>query len=113
MEVKVSASFSIPGGKLYSEQYCKDNNLHTNYTMKIFGKKVVTLNWKERVSKLATQRINLSVEAYYHMTDSQACPTWHRNREWLQMSRRKRLESHLNMIAEDLHGVLNEYEIFE
>lgn len=115
MEIKISATFIIPGRTLRTEAECQnDETLYTNVTLKTFnGKKYKKYHWKERTTIPSTQVINMSEEAYQHMTDPQACPNWCRQRDWLQLSKKKRIESHLDMIANDLKGIVKEYEIFQ
>ena len=64
-----------------------------------------------RKSKPATQTINLRQEAYDYMVSNER-PNW-ANKEWSNLNKMKRLEQHLQRIAEHFNGDLLSYTVFE
>lgn len=115
MEVKVSATFFIPGRKTYSEKQCEENpKLLQDEHITIYDgkkKKNITYHYKIKTQEPALQRINLSQESYTYLTTTK--PSFIPNKEWNNLSKKKRLEKQLVVISENFNGVLKEFEIFE
>lgn len=63
-------------------------------------------------TKDAKQVIKLSREAYNFMISSY-CPENFKSKNWSQMSKKTRLETHLKEIAEALGGKMLSYQIFD
>ena len=61
----------------------------------------------------ATQSLNISKEAYEYMIDKDSCPSWINPSRWSRMSKKEKLEAHLQKITEYLEGVSYVYQIFE
>lgn len=61
----------------------------------------------------ATQSLNINKEAYEYMIDKDSCPSWINPSRWNRMSKKERLEAHLQKITEYLEGVSYAYQIFE
>lgn len=61
----------------------------------------------------ATQSLNINKEAYEYMIDKDSCPSWINPSRWSRMSKKERLEAHLQKITEYLEGVSYAYQIFE
>lgn len=125
-EVKVSLSIKLPGRVMMSQELAdslEKQGLHgyTKHSMiveehKRNGKKVKvdkqTIHFSTRNTVPAVQNINLSREAYNYMTGKE-CPSFTKPKDWSRMSKTKRLEAHLNEIAESRGGVVVHYHIFE
>lgn len=62
--------------------------------------------------KPASQHINLTEEAYNYMISNE-CPYWAKPKVWNSLSKKKRLEAHLQNITESLGGKSYIYVIFE
>lgn len=65
-----------------------------------------------RQCKPARQVINISEESYNYMISSE-CPDRVQQSFWKNLSKKKRLEYHLNLTAEALGGKLLSYTVFE
>ena len=124
-EIKVRLSMSVPGAQMLSSQDCekmskKDAYDYSTLTIRYRekkGKKSVikkeTLYINTRKSKPAKQCISISKEAYDYMTDVMAIPSSKLVRTWANMSKAKRLEYHLNLMAESFNALSYTYEIFD
>ena len=55
----------------------------------------------------------MNKEAYEYMTDKNSCPSWSKPGKWNSMSKKERLESHLQMITEHLDGISFTYQVFD
>lgn len=70
------------------------------------------LTFYTRKTKPATQSLNISKEGYNCMI-SDECPYWSKPKVWNNLSKKERLEAHLQRIVEGLNGVSYTYKIFE
>ena len=125
-EVKLSLSIKLPGRVMYSQESAKaleKMNLagFTKHSMvveehKRMGKKVKvdkeTIHFKTRNTIPAVQNINICKEAYLYMIGKE-CPSFISPKDWSRMSKVKKLEAHLNEIAESRGGTVLHYHIFE
>lgn len=125
-EVKVSLSIILQGRVMLSQESAKTlekMNLagFTKHSMvvgehKRMGKKVKvdkeTIHFKTRNTIPAVQNINICKEAYLYMTGKE-CPSFISPKDWSRMSKTKKLEAHLNEIAESRGGKVKQYHIFE
>lgn len=115
--VKKSISKQTKGGKYYKinkEVIEEDLTKFDKTTVKRFIKgkaapEIITV--LTRKSKPATQTINLRQEAYDYMVSNER-PNW-ANKEWSNLNKMKRLEQHLQRIAEHFNGDLLSYTVFE
>lgn len=115
--VKKSISKQTKGGKYYKvnkEVVEEDLTKFDKTTVKRFIKgkaapEIITV--LTRKSKPATQTINLRQEAYDYMVSNER-PNW-ANKEWSNLNKMKRLEQHLQRIAEHFNGDLLSYTVFE
>lgn len=115
--VKKSISKQTKGGKYYKvnkEVIEEDPTKFDKTTVKRFIKgktapEIITV--LTRKSKPATQTINLRQEAYDYMVSNER-PNW-ANKEWSNLNKMKRLEQHLQRIAEHFNGDLLSYTVFE
>ena len=126
MEVKLSLSIKLPGSVMYSQEGAKALEYQglagfTKHSLvvemhKRMGKKVKvdkeTIHYKTRNTIPAIQNINISKDAYIYMT-SKECPSFMSPKDWSRMSKVKKLEAHLNEIAESRGGKVLHYHIFE
>lgn len=71
-----------------------------------------TITFFTRKTKPAIQVIGISNKAYDYMI-SNVCPEWSTMSEWARMSKKAKLESHFNNIAEYLGGKVSSYQIFD
>lgn len=125
-EVKLSLSIKLPGRVMLSQEGAKaleEQGLagFTKHSMTIemhkrMGKKIKVdreiIHFKTRNTVPAVQNINISKDAYIYMTGKE-CPSFIRPKDWSRMSKVKRLEAHLNEIAESRGGTVMHYHVFE
>ena len=116
---------SVPGAQMLSSQDCEKMSKKDAYDYSTLvvsckekkGKKSVikkeTLHINTRKSKPAKQCVSISKEAYDYMTDVMAIPSSKLARTWANMSKAKRLEYHLNLMAESFNALSYTYEIFD
>ena len=71
------------------------------------------ITFHTRKCKSATQSLNMSKEAYEYMIDKDSCPSWSKPGKWAAMSKKERLEAHLQRTVEHLGGVSYTYQVFE
>ena len=125
VEPKVRLSIEVPGATMLSSQDCekmskKDaydySTLTISYKEKKGKKSVIkkeTLHINTRKSKPAKQCVSISKEAYDYMTDAKEIPSSKLVRTWANMSKAKRLEYHLNLIAENFGATSFSYEVLD
>ena len=137
-EIKLSLSVILPGSIMLSKEECLKTTQKT-ITTKNGRKKTVTkvvedwdkmekhtmevtdtdgtnpeiITFHTRKCKPATQSLNISKEAYEYMIDKDSCPSWSKPGKWDTMSKKKRLEAHLQRTVEHLGGVSYTYQVFE
>ena len=124
-EVKLSLSIKLPGRVMLSQESAKALEQQglagfTKHSLvvemhKRMGKKVKvdkeTIHFKTRNTIPAVQHINISRESYYYMIKE--CPSFIKPKDWARMSKVKKLEAHLQEIAESRGGTVLHYHIFE
>lgn len=71
------------------------------------------ITFHTRKCKSATQSLNISKEAYEYMIDKDSCPSWSKPSKWTAMSKKERLEAHLQRTVEHLGGTSYTYQVFE
>ncbi len=137
-EIKLSLSIEFRGRTMFSKEECLKTTLET-ITTKNGRKRTVTkvvedwdkmekhtmrvpstndtnpeiITFHTRKCKPATQSLNMSREAYKHMIDKNSCPSWSKPGKWAAMSKKGRLEAHLQRTVEHLGGVSYTYQVFE
>lgn len=125
-EIKLSLSIKLPGSVMYSQEGAKALEQQglagfTKHSLvvemhKRMGKKVKvdkeTIHFKTRNTIPAVQNINISKDAYNYMVSNE-CPSFMTPKDWSRMSKVKKLEAHLNEIAESRGGKVLHYHIFE
>ena len=97
MEIKASVKI-IEGGFEESVNFSVKGNFNINFKM--------------TRTPVRVRVLNISNESYDYMT-SKECPEWSKRVEWLSMSKKKRFEVHINIIADDFRGKIMNYEVFE
>lgn len=124
-EIKVRLSIEVPGATMLSSKDCekmskKEAYNHSTLVIKHQvkkGKKLVTeketLHINTRKSKPARQSISISKEAYSYMTNAKEIPSVKLTKTWGGMTAIKRLEYHLNLIAEHFGATSFSYEILD
>lgn len=124
-DIKVRLSLEVPGATMLSSQDCekmsKDEAYETNLIQIEHQKKkgVKKLTKKEnlivftRKSKPAKQNISISREAYKYMTDKKCVPSFTTAFIWNKLNAKKRLERHLQEIAEYFNALSYSYEILD
>lgn len=105
-EIKLSLSVELRGRTMFSKEECLKTTRET-ITTKNGIKRTVTKY------KPATQSLNMSKEAYEYMIDKDSCPSWSKPGKWAAMSKKERLEAHLQRTVEHLGGVSYTYQVFE
>lgn len=137
-EIKLSLSVELRGRTMFSKEECLKTTQKTitaKNGRKIAVTKVVE-DWDKmeehymrvtdtngtspeiitlhtRKCKPATQSLNMSKEAYEYMIDKHSCPSWLKPGKWNIMSKKERLEAHLQRIAEHLGGISYTYQVFK
>lgn len=119
-EIKLSLSVELRGRTMFSKEECLKTTQET-ITTKNGRKRTVTkkgsnpeiITFHTRKCKPATQSLNMSREAYEHMIDKDSCPSWSKPGKWTAMSKKERLEAHLQRTVEHLGGVSYTYQVFE
>ena len=90
----------------------KDSDPYRKYKGKD-GLKVVRKGVQKHYSleaKPASQHINMTKEAYDDMISNE-CPYWAKPKAWSSMSKKERLEAHLQRTCEHFNGTSYSYEI--
>ena len=137
--IKVNLSIVLQGSTMLSEQECSKQLKDT--IIKKGKKKIITktvynkenntenrifLDYKDndgirhreplffmtRNTIPCKKSINISKEAYDYMVSAE-CPAWEKMGEWKQLSRIKRLTSHMQRICDNERGISFEFQIFE
>lgn len=135
-EIKLSLSIELRGRTMFSKEECLKTTQKT-ITTKNGRKRTVTkvvedwdkmgkhtvrvtdtngpeiITFHTRKYKPATQSLNISKEAYEYMIDRDSCPSWSKPGKWTAMSKKERLEAHLQRTVEYLGGVSYTYQVFE
>ena len=136
-EIKVNLSIVLRGSTMFSKEECLKTTQETitnkngrkrtvvktvedwekmeKHTMRVKGinTKPEIIVFHTRKCKPATQSINMNKDAYEEMTSKSICPVWVKPSKWNMMSRKERLESHLQKITEHLGGVSFTYQVFD
>lgn len=136
-EIKVNLSIVLRGSTMFSKEECLKTTQETitnkngrkrtvvktvedwekmeKHTMRVgcINTKPEIIVFHTRKCKPATQSINMNKDAYEEMTSKSICPAWVKPGKWNMMSRKERLESHLQKITEHLGGVSFTYQVFE
>lgn len=137
-EIKLSLSIELQGSTMFSKDGClkttqkvittkngrkriatkvvedQDNmNKHTIRVTDTNGTNPEIITFHTRKCKPATQSLNMSKEAYEYMIGKDSCPSWSKPSKWAAMSKKERLEAHLQRIVEHLGGISYAYQVFE
>lgn len=142
-EIKVNLSIVLPGSTMFSKEECLKTTQKTvvkkSKTGKIY-KKIITVkepdyNKLEKhtfrttkyvegkatlkvvtfytpKTKSAAQSLNISYESYQYMISNE-CPYWSKPRVWNSLSKKERLEAHLQRLTEHLGGISYTYKVFD
>ena len=117
--IKINASFILPGRVLPAEQSCSKNDkkkkekndiLYTQENVKIKNQKIVI---NLRVPKPARQIMHLNMDAYNYMISSENPAGGLKSYEWKKLTKNKRIQLHLQEIADNLRGTLESFSIME
>lgn len=141
-EIKLSLSIELQGSTMFSKEEClktthkviekktkagkiykktiearvEDWNKMEKHSMKVSnlnGTNPEIITFHTRKCKPATQSLNISKEAYEYMIDKDSCPSWSKPGKWAAMSKKERLEAHLQRTVEYLGGISYTYQVFE
>lgn len=122
-EIKVSVSIVLPGSILFTqeeaetlekEQSSKGFEKHTQVVENPNNRKdKQTIHYQTRKCRTACQSIKIYKESYLYMTGKSSCPEWEKINKWSGMSKKERLESHLQRLTEHLGGISFTYKVFE
>ena len=141
-EIKLSLSIELQGSTMFSKEEClktthkviekktkagkiykktievkvEDWDKMEKHSMRVTDKdgtnpEIITFH--TRKCKSATQSLNISKEAYEYMIDKDSCPSWSKPGKWTAMSKKERLEAHLQRTVEYLGGISYTYQVFE
>lgn len=134
-EIKLSLSIVLQGNTMFSKEECLKTTQETitakngrkrtvikvvedwdKYSMKVTDQKGTNpeiITFHTRKCKPATQSMNMSKEAYEYMINKNSCPSWSKPGKWAAMSKKERLEAHLQRTVKHLGGVSYTYQVFE
>ena len=137
-EIKVSLTIALQGSTMFSKEEClkitqetittkkgrkrtvtkavEDLSKMENNTLRVTDKNGTNpeiITFHTRKCKPATQSLNISKEAYEYMIDKDSCPSWSKPGKWAAMSKKERLEAHLQRTVEHLGGTSYTYQVFE
>lgn len=122
-EIKVSVSILLPGSILFTQEEAETlekeqpNSGFEKHTQVVENPKNrkdrQVIHYQTRKCRPASQSVKLCKEAYLHMIDKSACPEWMKISKWAAMSKKERLESHLQKLTEHLGGISFTYKVFE
>jgi hypothetical protein len=76
------------------------------------GKIVDRITFYTRKSVPARRSLNLSREAYEYMV-SEVYPEWYKQRNWKNLTKEQRLAIHLDRIAANFGGVLEDFIVYD
>ena len=121
-EIKLSVSIVLQGSTLFTQEEAEtlekeqsgsgfDNQ--TQVVENLNGKGGRVVHYKTRKCRPACQSVKLCKEAYLYMIDRNSCPEWEKTKKWAAMSKKERLESHLQRLTEHFRGTSYTYKIFE
>lgn len=140
MEVKVSLTMELPGAIMWLKEEClktthkviekktkagkiykktikvkvEDWDKMDEHSIRVAGGfKPQVITFHTRKCKPAAQSLNISKEAYEYMIDKDSCPSWSKTGKWAAMSKKERLEAHLQRTVEYLGGTSYTYQVFE
>ena len=126
--IKLSVTIVLPGSTMMTSQECEENpkecyddnfmllsiKKYNNKEKKSFFKNV-PLRFKTRKCIKAQQVIKMTDEAYEYMT-SIACPEWFITfggvAKWRKLSKKDRLEFHLDRLCKSMGGESFSYAVF-
>lgn len=141
-EIKLSLSIELQGSTMFSKEEClktthkviekktkagkiykktikvkvEDWDKMEKHSMRVTDKGGINpeiITFHTRKCKPAVQSLNMSKEAYECMIDKDSCPSWSKPGKWAAMSKKERLEAHLQRTVEYLGGTSYTYQVFE
>lgn len=141
-EIKLSLSIELQGSTMFSKEEClkttrkviekktkagkiykktievkvEDWDKVEKHSMRVAnmnGTNPEIITFHTRKCKPATQSLKMSKEAYEYMIDKDSCPSWSKPGKWAAMSKKERLEAHLQRTVEYLGGTSYTYQVFE
>lgn len=121
-EIKVNLSVVLKGRTMLSEQECSKNPKESYndevQTFTMYDKRgkghLERISYKTRKYIPARQSLNISKEGYEYMTGKER-PDFFRgsSKRWENMSKKERIEAHLQEICSSLNGVSYTYKVFD
>lgn len=124
-EIKLRLSMVVPGATMLSSQDCEKMSKKEAYDHSTLvveekikkGKKFVTdrttLHISTRKSRPAMHNISINRDTYNYMVDAKEVPSAKMVKTWGKLSKNKRLEYHLSLIAEYFNALSFTYEILD
>lgn len=141
-EIKLSLSIELQGSTMFSKEEClktthkviekktkagkiykktikvkvEDWDKMEKHSMRVTDEGGINpeiITFHTRKCKPATQSLNMGKEAYEYMIDKDSCPSWLKPSKWAAMSKKERLEAHLQRTVEYLGGTSYTYQVFE
>lgn len=120
--IKVTFNIALPGRVMYEESVCQsDKSKYNHCTISLEhtyrkGKKLTIkkepFHFNVRKSIPAVQCINLNEDTYNYMV-SKEVPSFSNKSTWNKMSKKLRLNAHLEEIAQSLGGTLLEFTVYD
>lgn len=126
-EIKVRLNMKVPGAQMLSSQDCEkmstneaydNNSLSIAYKVKTGNKTKIKreiISFNTRKSIPCRQNLCISTEAYNYMVSTEIPGNFPSNskRKWFTMTKKQRLEWHLNNIAEGLNAESFTYDVLD
>jgi hypothetical protein len=141
-EIKLSLSIELQGSTMFSKEEClktthkviekktkagkiykktikvkvEDWDKMEKHSMRVTDEGGINpeiITFHTRKCKPAAQSLNMGKEAYEYMIDKDSCPSWLKPSKWAAMSKKERLEAHLQRTVEYLGGTSYTYQVFE
>ena len=142
IDLKLNLSIELPGSTMLSKEEClktthkviekktkagkiykktievkvEDWDKMERHTMRVADKNNTNpeiITFYTRKCKPTKQSLNISKEAYEYMIDKDSCPSGSKPGKWATMSKKERLEAHLQRTVEHLGGMSYTYQVFE
>lgn len=122
-DIKVNASFVLPGRTLPAEPPCskkgkekkekKEESAEILYRQEKIRTKnqAIVINLRKGIP--AKQVVHLSLDAYNYMTSQDNPPYGVKSFDWKRLSKTKRLKLHLQEIGKNFGGELEDFVVLE
>ena len=115
-EIKVHLTVIASDGRMMTKsearkaQVNNGNGFITTRTKVFNPKNNKLINIRVRANKETRRSLNISKEAYFHMTSTDGCPEDIKLSTWKNLNKMQRLDIHMQQICQTLGG--NKYDFY-